>query len=213
MPESKLLVVSSNLLPPLDSTYICPLSTVQHILVDADLNIIPVVCSQVLALCSLATKNPLQMFQQRQHQPQLCKASASSHDSAVRLASYFATPVRSVGLPVADDDDDEGDEDDEEDEEDEEEDEDDEGEEAYDEDGSEPYTGPQMVLALSLSSAVLLIPCQFCSVTFVMSLQFLLACLCILSSTKAARCEVFEHLLLHLISPPANAVCNLMMGA
>ena len=70
----------------------------------------------------------------------------------------------------ADNDDDEGDEDDEEDEEDEEEDEDDEGEEAYDEDGSEPYTGPQMVLVLSLSPAAL-VPCRLCRVTLVLSLQ------------------------------------------
>ena len=83
-------------------------------------------------------------------------------------------------LPAADNDDDEVDEDDEEDEEDEEEDEDDEGEEAYDEDGSEAYTGPQLVLALSLSLAVLLLSCQLCGVTFVLSLQCSLACLCTL---------------------------------
>lgn len=61
-------------------------------------------------------------------------------------------------LSAADHDDDEVDEDDEEDEDEEEEDEDDEGEEAYDEDGSEPYTGPQMVLAVSpcLSSLTVL---------------------------------------------------------
>lgn len=74
----------------------------------------------------------------------------------------------SVGPSATDNDDDEGDEDDEEDEE--EEDEDDEGEEAYDEDGSEAYTGPQMVLALSPASADL-IPCQLCRFTLVLSLK------------------------------------------
>ena len=89
------------------------------------------------------------------------------------------SPITPIWLSAADDDDDEVDEDDEEDEEDEEEDEDDEGEEAYDEDGSEPYTGPQMVLALSLSSAVL-VPHQLCGVTSVLSLKPSAACLCTL---------------------------------
>lgn len=94
------------------------------------------------------------------------------------MIGHTFVPYPSVN--VADNDDDEGDEDDEEDEEDEEEDDDDEGEEAYDEDGSEPYTGPQMVLALSLSSA--LIP-----VTSVMSLQFSLVWSCTFSLIKVCQ--------------------------
>lgn len=77
---------------------------------------------------------------------------------------------------AADPDDDEVDEDDEEDEDEEEEDEDDEGEEAYDEDGSEPYTGPQMVLAMSPASETLLHAFPAVQCLPVLMLQPLLAC-------------------------------------
>lgn len=64
---------------------------------------------------------------------------------------------------AADHDDDEVDEDDEEDEDEEEEDEDDEGEEAYDEDGSEPYTGPQMVLVMTTQYAYFMLFHLYCA--------------------------------------------------